>query len=65
MCSCANGCVLLMLLHCDCLLECCYFGDVIVIESSFMFFCVKLIVEPYYFGHTVEGKFQISKFLFI
>jgi hypothetical protein len=30
-----------------------------------MFFCVKLIVEPYYFGHMVEGKFQISKFLFI
>jgi len=38
MCSSANACVLLMLLHCYCLLECCYFLDVIVIESGFMCF---------------------------
>ncbi len=51
-----------MLLHCYYWLECCYSWDVLVVHYDLMLFML-LVVTPYSFGHMVEGKFQILKFL--
>jgi hypothetical protein len=59
---CFNNTIFLMLLHYYYWLECCYSWDFLVVDNDLMLFML-LITTPYSFGHMVEGKFQISKFL--